>query len=317
MLSFEERELARQFRDLGARIGVPDRPRRRMGVRVPVIAIAAALLVLLVVVITVARSDDTSKTTSPTSPSPPATPSATPSSGVIASATPSHRATPYTQVPPELQPSPGANYTIAGTVVQLGADGNEHPVSGARVDVFVNVDRGGYHWMTDVTDATGRYELWGIPARVIATVYASTYDSATRTNNSLQPCAHQIRMTEDVALDIDIVPISAGGEAATAAAYRVAARSLRVGGAPLLGGVVFERASDGTRIGVPNARVTIGGDMEPVIATTLTDAQGRYVVCDLPSLQHEFFAEAQGFRVGRPIPWNDGMQNLVDFEMSR
>ena len=316
MLSLEERELTRQFRDLGARIVVPVMPRRRTGTPIPVLAILAALLVVLVVVITVTRSDDRSNTASPTSPSPTATPSA--SSGAIATATPSHRATPFGQLPPRIVPSGATTFTVSGVIRQIGPDGLLHPVDGARIDVFVSLpDGAGYHWMSDVTDPTGRFELWGIPAGALATLYAGTADPVSHISSSLQPCAHQPRVTEDMSVDIEIVPMSAGPAAATAAAYRGAQSPTRASMGPVIGGQAFERDADGARVGVPNAMVSVGGDMEPLVATTLTDADGRYVICGVSSLQHEFFASRAGFSVVKPIPGFDSNERWVDFEMSR
>ena len=314
MLSLEERELARQFRELGARIVVPAVPRRRSGASIPVLAVLATLLVILVVVITVTRADDRSNTASPTTASPTASPRA--SSGAIATATPSHRATPFGQLPPRIVPSGGTTFTVSGVIQQTGPDGLLHPVNGARIDVFVNLtDGAGYHWMSDVTDATGRFELWGIPAGALATLYAATADPVTHAANSLQPCAHQVRVTEDVSVDVEIVPMSEGPAAATAAAYRGAQSPVRASMGPVMGGQAFERDADGTRVGVPNAMVSIGGDIEPLLATTLTNADGRYVICGVPTLQHDFSASKPGFSVVKPIPGFDENEKWVDFEM--
>ena len=275
MLSFEERELARQFRELAARIVVPDVPRARVGTRVPVVAIVATLIVLLVIVITVTQADERSNTASPTSPSPSATPS--PTAGVLATATPSHRATPYAGLPSStFLATPGVTYTITGIITELGPRG-QTPVAGARIDVFLYASSRGGHWMSDVTEADGRYELWGIPVNATAVLYVSKGDGLVY----LQPCVHQISVTRDVSHDVEIVPRSAGAEAAIAAARR--------GTGSFITGVVFERQADGTRVPSPNAVVAVGGDMDPLSATTIAGADGSYLLCGVPRGRIEFW----------------------------
>ena len=312
MLSFEERELARQFRELGARIVVPRAAPQRGRAGIPLLALLVALAAIAIVVAIVARGDDSWNTASPPSPreSRPASPSGT--AGVVASPTPSHRATPYGGLPSQILPPPGTTHSVTGTITELGADGLQHPVTGARIDVWVDLPSGtGYHWMSDVTDASGRYELWGIPAGATATLYAGT--AAT-----LQPCAHQTRMDGDASLDIEVVPV-AGGSAAVRAAVGRWYDAQRLGRVPLIiSGQAFERAADGGRIPVPDARVWIGGDMEPLIAVTFTDARGNYVMCaPAKPLEHELVATAAGYRSSKALPYDYGNGLTVDFEMSR
>ncbi|HYK99044.1 MAG TPA: carboxypeptidase-like regulatory domain-containing protein [Candidatus Acidoferrales bacterium] len=317
MLSFEERELARRFHELGAQIVVPEATTRRTRVGIPLLVLLVTLTAIAVVLLLIVRGDDTSNTANP--PSPSATRSSRPSAaaGVIASPTPSHRATPYGALPSQILPTPGTTYTVTGTITELEADGNQHPVNGARIDVFVRGERGGYHWMSDVTDATGRYELWGIPAGATATLYAAADDGAGHAS-SVQPCAHQLVMLADESVDIEIVPMAAGGDAASAAVKRQRSPSLRLGGEPLIDGQVFERAADGSRIAVPNAMVWIGGDTEPLIAVTLTDARGNYVMCAPPKpLEHDLEATAPGYRSSKAMPHENSNGLTVDFEMSR
>lgn len=305
MLSFEERDLARRMRELGARIVVPETPRRRSASVVPLLAAIAALVVVLIVLVAIVRSDDTFNTASPSSPSPRPSPSVSPSSGVIATPTPSHRATPYGGLPPQLLPSPGPTYTISGTITQLGPDGQQHPVPGARIDVWVGLDGRGYHWMGDRTDIDGRYELWGIPRGSRATLYASS-------DGSLQPCAHQIAMFDDESEDIEIVP--SGGAAAAGAAV---GRGARLRPSAVIYGQVFERGPDGARVAVSNAMIWVGGDTEPVTATTIADSNGNYVICGIADLRHEFIATAPGFSGSKPIVSADANGVEIDFEMIR
>ena len=310
MLSFEERELARQFHELGTRIFVPPTPRRTTQ-RLSVFALCAVLVVIAIAVLVVIAGDG-SNSAKPSSPTPARQPSS--SAGVTASATPSHRATPFGQIPPQILSSASTTYTVTGTITELGPDGQQHPVDGAHIDVFVNTSNGtGYHWMTDVTDATGRYELWGIPPLAKITLFAYELN-ATHTVTTLQPCAHQEQVLADDSLDIEIVLQSAGAAAAAA----VAARGLPTSRAnPEISGQAFERTPDGTRVAVPGAMVYVGGDMEPITATTITDNNGNYAICGIRDVRHEFSASAPGFSAAKPITSADVNGIIVDFELSR
>ena len=107
----------------------------------------------------------------------------------------------------------------------------------------------------------------------------------------LQPCGHEVTVKSDTSLDIEIVPRSAGGAAANAAARR--------GPGPFLTGVVYGQLPDGTRAPLPGAQVYLDGDMAPLAATTITDADGRYVLCGIPPDRHEFGATAAGYDNGK------------------
>lgn len=283
MLSFDERELGRQMGQLAATIVVPPAP--PIGTRglVPLWPVLASLAIAVLVVVIVGRpATRGGDTLSPSSPAPGATVTPSPSpSPSPASPTPSHRATPYPGLPgPTFLATPGVARTITGTITELGLQGQQ-PVAGARIDVYLYGSGGrSGHWMSDVTGADGRYELWGIFTNAIAVLYASK-------GNYLQPCVHQVTVTNDMSLDIEIVQRTAGTEANAAA---------RRGTGPFLTGVVFEQLADGTRVPIPDAMVWIGGDMTPLGATTITDPDGRYLVCGVPLGSNEFAVTATGFR---------------------
>ncbi len=279
------------MRALAASIVVPPAPpigaRGRLGL-LPVLASVAVAVIVLATVAQLASRD--SDTLSPRSPAPGATatptvtpsPSPSPSPSAAVNPTPSHRATPYAGLPSAtFLATPGVEWTITGTITELGPQGQQ-PVAGARIDVFVYASHRGGHWMSDVTEADGRYELWGIPTNAIALLYASNRNGL----GSVQPCVHQVTVTGDLSLDVEIVPRSAGGAAANAAARR--------GPGPFLTGVVFGQNPDGTRVPLPDADVALGGDMAPLAAFTITDANGRYVLCGVPPGRHEFAAIAEG-----------------------
>lgn len=305
MLSFDERDLASQMRALAASIVVPPAPPMATRTRLPLLPAVAALVVLMVIATTVAqlatRNGDRLHPSSPFPASPTLSPSPSPSP------TPSHRATPYTGLPSStFLATPGVTHTITGTLTELGAQGQQ-PVAGARIDVFLYSSRRGGHWMSDVTEADGRYELWGIPTDAIAVLYAGKADPGY-----VQPCVHQLTVTSDTSQDIEIVPISAGGAAAGAAARR--------GTGPFVTGTVFALGPDGTRLPIPSAMVGLGGDMTPVTAATLTDADGRYVLCGVPHGTNEFGVTAQGYDIAKnPMPRTIDVSGdmAVDVELKR
>jgi hypothetical protein len=282
VLTFDERELGRQMRELAATIVVPTTPPIARRSRVPLWPALASVAVLVIVLATVSQlATRHGETLGPGSqaPVPTATPPVTPSPCPSASPTPSHRATPYPGLPSSsFFPTSCVTHTIAGTITELGPQG-QRPVEGARVYVYLYASHRSGHWMSDVTGADGRYELWGIFTDATAVLSVGKGDSL---NWYQQPCVHRVTVTSDMSVDIEIVPQSAGGAAANAAARR--------GTGPFLTGVVFGQGPDGTRAPIPDAMVFL----DDTAATTITDADGRYVLCGIPSGSHEFAATAAG-----------------------
>lgn len=301
------------MRELAAAIVVPAAPPIAARGRVPLwpaLASVAALLIILAIVIPqlAPRNGETlaprSAAPVPTA-TPQVTPPVTPSPCPSVSPTPSHRATPYPGLPSStfLPTACVTQNRVTGTITELGPQG-QRPVEGARIDVYLYASNRGGHWMSDVTEADGRYELWGIFPNAIAVLYAGKGDS-------LQPCAHEVTVTSDMSVDIEIVPRSAGGAAASAAARR--------GPGPFLTGVVYGQLPDGTRAPFPGAQVWLDGDMEPLAAITITDADGRYVLCGMPPGSHDVVATAGGYdnRNQRPRTIDVVGDMTLDLELTR
>lgn len=294
------------MRELAAAIVVPAAPPIAARGRVPLwpaLAPVAVLLIILAIVPQLATRNG--ETLGPSSPAPVptatplSTPLVTPSPCPSVSPTPSHRATPNPRLPSStLLPTACVTHTITGTITELGPQGQQ-PVAGARIDVFLYSSRRGGHWMSDVTEADGRYELWGIPSGAVAVLYAGKdnggYVGYVGLNPPgpefvrvyLQPCGHEVTVKSDTSLDIEIVPTSAGGAAASAAARR--------GPGPFLTGVVYGQLPDGTRAPLPNAMVLLDGDSDPLAAATITDADGRYVICGVSRGVHYVAATSEGY----------------------
>jgi hypothetical protein len=283
VLSFEERELGQRMQGLAAMVVVPPAPTLAARGRVPLLPVLASVIVAVVVLVTVGQiATREGNTLSPRSPVPVVTATPTPSPSPVATPTQSHRATPFTGLPSStFLATPGVTHTITGTITELGPQGQQ-PVAGARIDVYLYSSSRSGHWMSDVTETNGRYELWGIPSGAIALLYAGKGNDL----EYVQPCVHEVTVTNDVSLDIEIVPRLAGGAAANAAARR--------GSATFLTGVVYGQPPDGTRAPLPDAVVWLDGDMTPLAATTITDPDGRYVLCGIPRGRHDFAVTAEG-----------------------
>lgn len=88
----------------------------------------------------------------------------------------------------------------------------------------------------------------------------------------MQPCAATIALSADAALDVEIVSEASLSDGR--------APSITIG-PPTLSGVVYETTPQGRRP-VAGALVEFDWIMDLVTATTRTDAEGRYVLCNLP-----------------------------------
>lgn len=278
--------------------------------RIKVFAALAAVTAIAAGIVLIAQRDDAiSKIVGPSAP----VPSVSAAASLAARPTPSHRATPNSVLPAALPVWAGTR-TVTGTIYELGAQGDRHPVSGVSVHVWVfgTAVAGAYPWMTDVTDATGRYELWGLPDYASVVIWAAK-------QGYLQPCAVSVQITGDYVRDVEIVPTSSGGAAAAAAALR--------GGGPFLTGIAYEQRPDGGRIPVANVAIAQGKETWAVAATTVTDDLGRYLLCSVPAVPDALDAAAPGYTAMVPFEciaddrcWNVrlvGNMTILDIEMKR
>lgn len=275
------------------------------------IAVLIAVMTIAVAIMWIARLDAGISTTPgldarepSASESRRATPAVSGATSLNASPTASHRATPNLTTPYITAAGPR---TITGMVYELDAYGSRRPVGGVSVAAYVFAyGRGTVPWMTDVTDPTGHYELWGRPRG--ATVISAVKQSY------VPPCAV---VTGDEVHDIEIVPTSMGGAAATAAAQR--------GGTPFLTGIVYEQRADGARVPVANAAISLGSERWVLAATTVTDDLRRYLLCSVPALPDSLFVTVPGYTALVPSTctgdecWNIrlGDITILDVEMKR
>jgi hypothetical protein len=93
--------------------------------------------------------------------------------------------------------------------------------------------------------------------------------------DGFQPCQVVVRANTDVTQDVHVV--ADRQQLGSRLPAELLART------PLLSGVVYEQAADGRRTPLADARLSLDslGGLGFVAATTLTDADGRYILCGL------------------------------------
>ena len=129
--------------------------------------------------------------------------------------------------------------------------------------------------------------------------------------NAYQPCQEVVRAEADVAHDIHLI-----ADRRQLGAHLPAELVART---PLLSGVVSEVDSDGRRTPLADVRVELDGlyGLGLVTATTLTDADGRYVLCGLAGETTTYmFASKSGYRLFESTVTLAGNTSL-DIEMRR
>lgn len=165
-------------------------------------------------------------------------------------------------IPDRCPPFPtGGNNVITGSVVERTREGTR-PRPYARVWAWVQRSNNGYSAGSVRTDGDGNYRFPTLPdAFIVLQAGADGYD---------QPCASTLHLTSNGAqATIEVV-------SETAPVYDPDPP------APALRGVVYEMTPGG-RLPVAGARVFVETLFEIVAATTMTDEQGRYSLCRLPT----------------------------------
>ena len=193
--------------------------------------------------------------------------------------------------PPITGPSPAPNPTpvgsiVSGVVLERTPQGTR-PVPGAIVFLLFPVRQ-------TTSDVAGRYRFAGVPDGffVLQASKGPEYD---------QPCGATVHLTADVTIDIELVPQDSPSLSMTL-------------GSPILSGVVFETTSEGRRP-VPGARLFLGGDFDPVIATTTSNADGRYLLCRLPVGVSTYLDAAKSGYASTNLPLHIQRDAVVDIEM--
>jgi hypothetical protein len=134
------------------------------------------------------------------------------------------------------------------------------------------------------TDGSGRFSFT-VPAGAQVRLQGSL-------NNAYQPCQVVVRADADVAHDIHLVT-----DRRLLGAHLPAEFLART---PVISGAVFEVDNDGRRLPLADVRVELDGlhGLGWVAATTLTDGDGRYVLCGLADEPSTYvFASKTGYRL--------------------
>lgn len=184
--------------------------------------------------------------------------------------------------PPLAVPPAAPRVTMSGTVWIHDAGGVRRDAN-STIFGWVQQPTHGYSTGPMPTDANGRFSFavpQGAQVRLQNTV-----------REGFQPCQVVIRADTDVAADIHVVVDRQQLGARIPAELR--ART------PTLSGLVFERATDGRLTPLADAYISVdglnGGDW--LSATTLTDAEGRYIVCGLTDEPSTYlYASKSGYR---------------------
>jgi hypothetical protein len=181
-----------------------------------------------------------------------------------------------TECPPS---ATGGPYSISGVLTLRTASGTA-PLSGTPVGGFVITNDIAYP-MGSVTDSSGRYQFSNVPnGQVVLYVGGPPL-------HAYQPCAAVATVSGANAVqDIELVD-SAVTRPETSA------------DSPTLSGVVYRSTGAGRQ---PVAGVVIEFDYSILIAaTTITDAQGRYSLCHLPTGRGGVDLWLNGFAVGGAV----------------
>jgi hypothetical protein len=207
-----------------------------------------------------------------------------------------------------MQGSAATGHTLSGTVIERFSG---RPVAGASVSIWpAQVPAGGWPppGVRSVrTDAMGRYRFPGLPA--VGFVWAAAADTGDAFRYAfVQPCAAQAYIIGNATLDL-LVSSTADLSVLNAAPISTRPHSR------VVSGTVYERTATGRR---PARNVWVGWEafLDTVVAETRTDADGRYVLCGLPTERIALFAApAYGHAVYKAV--EGGPDAVVNFDIRR
>jgi hypothetical protein len=197
-------------------------------------------------------------------------------------------------------PTPVA--TVSGTV-WVHDGGGVRPDANSRMFGWVQQANYGSTTGQVPTDANGRFSFT-VPVGAKVRMQSAAA-------GAFQPCQVVVRANGDVTEDIHVVrdPQQLGAHLPEELLART----------PVLSGVVFERAGDGRRMPLADVRLEMDGlyGLGWVAATTMTDADGRYVLCGLADDPSTYlFASKAGYRQFESTVTLGGNTTL-DIELSR
>ena len=200
--------------------------------------------------------------------------------------------------------------TLSGTVVEHFSG---QPIQGALVGLSPRTYPANRSWNwhqhLSTSDAAGRYRITGIDADFGSFwLYATTQRDLSQYT---QQCATTVTLDADRSQDVTLT----SRENLVAGNSRLPPREP---GTRTVSGVVFEVTGTG-RQPVAGASVGWEGDMDLVVAHTLTDTSGRYLLCGLPETRLDsLFAVKTGYsRDGVYRIVEAGSDTILDIELKR
>ena len=211
-------------------------------------------------------------------------------------------------ITPGAAPSPSAQtHTLSGRVVE-GTTQGARPVADVPILITIFPPPGVFPrpsgFRSVVSDSAGRYVIGEVPHQhSVVLKAASPY-----TLGSLQPCAAALTLGADAVLDVELL------------SSPTTRRTIQ--GSPTISGVVYETTAEGRR---PIADAAVGYEAvcwtgEFPNAWTRTDANGRYELCRLPSVDIVADGCIVAFAAGRSSasgPLNPRGDMTVDIDLPR
>ena len=187
------------------------------------------------------------------------------------------------------------------------------PIQGALVGLWPRTYPANRSWNwhahVSTSDAAGHYRITGIDADLGSFwIYATTQRDLSQ---YMQQCATTVTLDADASQDVTLT----SRENLVAGNSRLPPRRP---GTRTVSGVVFEVTETG-RQPVAGASVGWEGDMDLVVAHTVTDTSGRYLLCGLPETRlNSLFAVKTGYsRDGLYRIVEAGSDTMLDIELKR
>ena len=202
---------------------------------------------------------------------------------------------------PSVSPAPTPSATVSGTVLIHDASGVTRRANGWMFG-WVQTEREGRTTGQVPTDADGRFRF-AVPLGAQVRLQGST-------PGAFQPCQVVVRASTDITHDIHMV-----ADRQQLGAHLPAELLART---PVVSGVVDEIV-DGRRSPLADVRVELDGlgGLGFVAATTMTDADGRYVLCGLADEPSTYlFASKANYRLFESVVRVNGNTTL-DIVMGR
>ena len=193
-------------------------------------------------------------------------------------------------------PPADGRYSVSG-VVTLRTTSGTAPLAGTAVGGFVIMTNGdNYGFMAPVlTDADGRYQFSNVPNGFVRLRAAAPH--------AYQPCAAVATVSgANSVQDVELLDSAA-------------TRPPSAADSPTLSGVVY-RSTGAGREPVAGAAIEYEFPPEWIVLQTITDAQGRYSLCDLPAGRGALNVWLNGVGVAGSIVYISGDQ-VLDFDLTR